>query len=72
MDVYLHHVGRWIMDHVLHYVGRDVHIVEDFDVDLLSIITVKEVYKSELGYKNVEHIYVMEPRMEMNEGLFLV
>ena len=50
MDVYLHHVGRWIMDHVLHYVGGDVHNVEDFGVDFLSIITVKDVYKLELGY----------------------
>ena len=45
VDVYLHHGGRWIMDLVLHYVGGNVHIVEDFDVDFLSIINVKDVYK---------------------------
>ena len=62
------------MDHVLSYVGGDAHIVEDFDVDFffLSIINVKDVYKSQLGYKNVEHIYVLKPGMEMNEGIFLV
>ena len=53
MDVYLHHDGRWIMDPILHYVGGDVHIVKDFDVDFLLIINVKDVYKLELGYKNV-------------------
>ena len=72
VDVYLHHGGKWIMDSVLSYVGGDVHISEDFDVDFLSIISVKDVYKSQLGYKNVEHIYVLEPGMKMNEGLFLI
>ena len=72
VDVYLHHGGRWIMDPVLSYVGGDVHIVEEFDVNFLSIINVKDVYKSQLGYKNVEHIYVLELGMEMNEGIFLV
>ena len=33
------------MDLVLHYVGENVHIVEDFDVDFLSIINVKVVYR---------------------------
>ena len=50
------------MNLVLSYVGENVHIVEDFDVDFLSIIDVKDVYKSQLGYKNVEHIYVLEWR----------
>ena len=43
VDVYLHHGGRLIMELVLSYVGGDVHIVEDFDVDFLSIISVKDV-----------------------------
>ena len=34
------------MDHVLSYVGGEVHVIEDFDVDFLSIISVKDVYKS--------------------------
>ena len=72
MDVYLHHGGRWIMDPELHNVGGNVHIVEDFDMDFLSIITIKDVYKSELGYKNVEHIYVLELGMEMNKGIFFL
>ena len=33
---------------------------------------VKDVYKSHLGYKNEEDIYILELGMEMNEGLFLV
>ena len=33
------------MDLVLHYVGGNVDIVEDFDVDFLSISNVKDVYK---------------------------
>ena len=41
-------------------------------MDFLSIINVKDVNKSELGYKNVEHIYVLEPGMDINEGFFLV
>ena len=45
LDVYLHHGDRWIMDPLLRYV-RDVHIEEEFDVDFLSIINVKDVYKS--------------------------
>ena len=32
----------------------------------------KIFYKSQLGYKNVEHIYVLELGMEINEGLFLI
>ena len=72
VDVYLHHGDRWIMDLVLSYVRGDVHIVMDFSVDFLSIISVKDVYKSQLSYKNVEHICVLEPGMEMNEGFFLV
>ena len=55
IDVYLHHGGRWIMDPLLSYVGVDVHIVEDFYIDFISIISVKDVYKSQLGYKNVEN-----------------
>ena len=72
MDIYLHHGARWHMDLVLSYVGGHVHIIEDFDADFLSIINVKDVYKSKLGYKNVEHIYVLEPRTNINEGLLLV
>ena len=53
VDVYLHHDGRWIIDPVLSYVGGDVHILEDFDADILSIISVEDVYKSQLGYKNI-------------------
>ena len=60
------------MDPILSYVGKHVHIIENFDVDFLSIISVKDVYKSEVGYKNVEHIYVLEPGIDINEGLFLV
>ena len=60
------------MDPDLNYVGGHVDIIEDFDVDFLSIISVKDVYKSKLCHKNVEHIYVLEPRMEMNEGLFFL
>ena len=73
VDVYLHHSGRWIMDPVLNYVGRNVHIVEDFDVEFLSIISVKDVYKSQASYNNVKHIYVLELGMQMiNEVIFLV
>ena len=72
VDVYLHHGGRWHMDPILSYVGGHVHIIEDFDVYFLSIISFKDVYKLKLGYKNVEHIYVLEPGMEMNEDHFLV
>ena len=68
MDVY--HGGRWHIDPVLSYVGGHVHIIEDFDVDFLYIISVKDVYKSELGYENVEYIYVLESGMKMNESLF--
>ena len=62
LDVYLHHGRRWIIDPALSYVGGDVHIVEDFGVDFLTIISAK----------NVEHIYVLELGMEMNDGLFLI
>ena len=62
MDVYLHHGGRWRMDLILSYAGGYVHIIKDYDVDFLSIINVKDVYKLELCYKNVEHIYVLEWR----------
>ena len=72
MDVYLYHGDRWIMDPVLSYVRGDVYIVEDFNVDFISIISVKDAYKSQLGYKNAENIYVLEPIMEMNDDLFLI
>ena len=67
MDIYLHHGGRWYMDPILSYVRGHVHII---DLDFLSIINIKDVYKSKLCYKNVELIYVLEPGIEMNEGLF--
>ena len=41
------------MDPILSYVGGHIHIIKDFDVNFISIINVKDVYKSELGYKNV-------------------
>ena len=43
VDVYLHQRGRWIMEPILSCVGGDVHMNEDFDVDFLSIISVKDV-----------------------------
>ena len=45
VDVYLHHGGKWVTKPELKCLGGDVHIVEDFDIDFLSIITVKDVYK---------------------------
>ena len=34
-----------LMEPELKYIGGDVQIVEDFDMDFLSIINVKDVYK---------------------------
>ena len=31
------------MDPVLNYVGGHVHIIKDFDVDFLSLISVKDI-----------------------------
>ena len=42
------------------------------DVYFLTIISAKNVYKSQLSYKNVEHIYALELGMEMNDGLFII
>lgn len=36
----------------------------------ISIITIKEVYQKELGYANVEHVYILEPKM--NERVEIV
>ena len=72
MDIYLHHGVRWNMNPVLSYVRGHAHIIMDFDVNFLSIINVKDVHKSNLGYKNVEHIYVLELGIDINESLFLV
>ena len=72
LDVYLHYGHRLIMDPALSYVRGDVHIVEDFDVDFLTTISAKNVYKSQLSYKNVKHIYILELGMEMNDGLFVI
>ena len=41
------------MDPVLSYVGGHIHIIEDFYVNFISIINVKDVYESKFGYKNV-------------------
>ena len=49
VDVYLHHNGRWIMDHVLSYDVGDVCIVKDFDIDFLSIISVKDILQITIG-----------------------
>ena len=49
-----------------------MHIVEDIDIDFLSIIIVKDVYKKKKSYKNFEHVYVLEPSMNVNERPFLV
>ena len=56
------------MDPILSYVRGDVHIFEDFDVDFLSIISVKDVCKSQLGYKNANHIYVLGLGMEIRKA----
>ena len=68
IDVYLHHGGTLVTEPELKYIGGDVQIVEDFDIDFLSIITVKYFNKKNLVYKNVKHVYyVLELGMNMNE-----
>ena len=68
IDVYLYHGGTLVTKPELKYIGGDVHIVEDFDFDFLSIITVKYFNKKNLVYKNVKHVYyVLELGMNMNE-----
>lgn len=52
------------MEPVLSYVGGhggQVYSIEKFDVDFLSILSVEVVYRNELGYKDVNHIYVLGP-----------
>ena len=44
----------------LSYVGGKVLIVEDFEIDHLDIASIQNVYKEQLNYENVEHLYVME------------
>ena len=73
VDLHLHHGGSWVGAPELNYVGGDVFILDNFDVDYLTIITVKDVYRQELGYINVKQVYVLQPGKDMNKkGLFLV
>ena len=44
------------MNPKLSYIGGDVFLLENFDVEFLSIITVKDVYTKKLGYNNMKHV----------------
>ena len=49
-----------------------MHLSEDFETKNVDILTIKNVYKTQLNYPNLQHLYVMDPRMSMNEGGLLL
>ena len=67
VDVYLHHGGNLVTEPKLKYLGGGVHIVEDFDIDFFIYYNYQRCLQKKLGYKNVEHAYVLEPSINMNE-----
>ena len=45
MDIYIHdHEGKWVREPLLYVRGR-VHIVEEFDIESLDILTILNVHK---------------------------
>ena len=73
MDLYIHHGGRWVREPLLDYVGGRVHILEDFDIESLDILTILNVCKQQFNYANLQHLYVLQPDMSMSDGgLYLV
>ena len=69
-DLHLPSQGSWVVAPEISYVGGEVFILDKFDVDYLTIITVKDVYRQELVYIHVKQVYVLEARKDMNQGLF--
>ena len=42
-----------------------------FDINYLDIITIQNMYKDQLNYEKVQHLYVMESGMSMTKELIL-
>ena len=61
-----------MLESSLSYMGGKVLIVEDFEIDHLDIASIHNVYKEQLNYENLEHLYVMELGLSITEGLYLV
>ena len=63
VDIYMHdHEGKWMREPLL-YVRGSVHIVEEFDIESLDILTILNVYNQQLKYVNLQYLYVLKPDM---------
>ena len=45
VDFYIHHGRRGEREPLLDYIGGRIHILEDFDIEALDILTILNVYK---------------------------
>ena len=61
-----------MLESSLSYMGGKVLIVEDCEIDHLDIASIHNVYKEQLNYENLEHLYVMELGLSITEGLYFV
>ena len=71
MDLYIHYGGKWVNEPRLNHVGGRVHILEDFETENVDILAIENMYNSQLNYPNLQHLYVMDSGMSMNEGAFI-
>ena len=58
VNLYMHHGGKWVNESRLNHVGGRVHILKDFDIENVDIITFENVYKTQLKYQNLQHLYL--------------
>ena len=68
MDLYMRYRAKWVNEPRLNYAGGRVHILKDFETENVDILTIENVYKTQLNYQNLQHLFVMDPRRSMNEG----
>ncbi|XP_065867770.1 uncharacterized protein [Euphorbia lathyris] len=71
-DLYLHFGGKWILMPTRHYIGGNVDIEFKFDIDFLSYKDIKDRYIDDLGCKDIQHLYYLELRKSLSDGLMLV
>ena len=50
MDLYMHYGEKGVNEPRLNYVGDRVHILEDLETENIDILTIENVYKTQLNH----------------------